>query len=636
MKSGYFILFITLFYGNISFAKKTPKYPVEDIPTELLIAADAVVREKSTVLEVISENRIECREKYVITILKESGKEKAFFEEYYDKLSSISNISATVYNKDGKKIKVIRSDDIIDLTAVSGFSLYDDSRKKIIDPKYAIYPYTVEYTFDKRYNSAYYLHGWSAFLGYNTSVEKLSFKIISPASYNFYYKEFNLNEKAAEQQVDQKKVLSWEFKGFKALQYEPLSDYLHKWVPLVNIAPDKFNLDGYAGSLKSWKEFGKFFASLNSGKDNIPQETIDYVGTLLNEEMTDYDKIATIYKFSQDKNRYVSIQEGIGGQQPFDAKTVDRLSYGDCKALSNYVVTLLKKFGFEAYYTLVYSGDYIYTDKEFVKDYFNHVIACVPINNNDTIWLECTNSYYPCGYLGSSTDNRNVLLIKEDGGELAKTPSYSLIDNKQNSNGEATISQDGLVDIDINITYCGTMYSDQYGLLLLDEIDKKKKIIQSIDIPDFNLLNYKITTNNDRKPSLNKELSISVTHFASKMGDRMFFDLNMMNQSSFTLPYSRNRISPVLIFRPFSEVDSIVYSLPQGYKMEALPKPIELKSEFGEYSSQAKSEDNKIYYERSVKIWNGQYPKEKYNEFVEFLEKIAKHDEAKAVLIKEI
>ncbi len=37
----------------------------------------------------------------------------------------------------------------------------------------------------------------------------------------------------------------------------------------------------------------------------------------------------------QGKTHYISIQVGIGGYQPFLASDVDRLNYGDCKALVN-------------------------------------------------------------------------------------------------------------------------------------------------------------------------------------------------------------------------------------------------------------------------------------------------------------
>ncbi|WP_430932990.1 DUF3857 domain-containing protein [Saccharicrinis sp. 156] len=633
MRLRYKLIFALFVFTTLAFAKKTPMYPVSAIPAELLKGADAVVRKKSTVVEVVSESKMYCSEKFAITILKESGKDKALFRESYTNLSSVSNITAIVYDALGKKVKSIPTGEINDFTAISGASLYEDRRVKAIDPKYSVYPFTVEYTFEKKYNSAYYLHGWYAFQGYNTAVEDYRFKLLVPLDFKFHYKEYNLPKTAEEVEVDEKRQLFWQIQNYKAPQKEVLSAHYEHWGPAVAIAPNRFEINDYKGDLNSWASFGRFFFELNKGRDNVPQATIDHLATMLNENMSDYEKISTIYQYSQKKNRYISIQEGIGAQQPFEAETVDRLSYGDCKALSNYVVSILRNFGYNAYYVLVQAGEESFSEKDFVNDYFNHVIACVPLDT-DTIWLECTNSFIPCGYLGDFTDDRNVLLITEEGGKLVKTPGFDVEENNQSIKGDIKIFDDGSASGKALISYKGSLYSDEYGLLLMDETDRRKKIIKSINVPHFDLIDYEIVQHKLRKPWLDKSLSISIPGFASKMGERLFFSLNGMNKSSVIPPYSRNRRSPMMISRSYSECDSMTYLLPEDYKMEAIPEPVELKSEFGEYRSKAKIIENRIVYERSLKIWKGQYPKERYNDFVEFLEKIAKYDEVKAVLVK--
>ncbi len=634
MRLHYKILFVFLFVPGFLFAKNKTFYPVSEIPENLKKGADAVVREDYTELEVFSESKVVYRYKSVITILKESAKDKGYFYGYYDSLSSISDLKATVYDASGKKVETISGDEIKDYTAISGFSLYEDDRVKTFKPNYSVYPYTVEYSYVKKCNSALYMHGWYALWGTNTAVQKFSFKVVSSVDYKFSYLEHNLKSPGIISTIDNKQVIAWTLENIKAPHSQPFEDDGHYWIPMVDIAPGQFEMAGYKGSMESWKSYGKYQALLNAGRDNVPQETIDKIKEMLSEDMSDYEKIAAIYKYSQNKNRYVSIQDGIGGHQPFDAETVDRLSYGDCKALSNYVVSILKKFGYNACYTLVHSGDDLYENKDFVADYFNHAIACVPLQN-DTIWLECTNPYYPCGYMSPSTSDRYVLLIKEEGGELVKTPSFKLADNLTNTTGEVRIAEDGSAEMHMKTSYKGANFSNVYGLLYYDEKDKKKKLIKSIDIPHFELDSFKLEAHMERKPSFDKTLYINVPSLGTKMGDRLIVSLNIMNQSTGALPYDRNRQSPMFI--PYSRNinDTVSYIIPQGYKVEGLPNPGNVKSEFGEYVCSAREEDGKIIFERHCTLNSGRYPKEKYNEFVDWVEEFNQYEAAKAVLLKE-
>ena len=108
-----------------------------------------------------------------------------------------------------------------------------------------------------------------------------------------------------------------------------------------------------------------------------------------------------------------------------DPADVDRVGYGDCKALVNYMMALLKVAGIPSYYTLVYSGD----EKISMLRNFasaaqgDHVILCVPFGQ-DTTWLECTNQHIPFGFLGTFTDDRDVVVCTPEGGLVTHTPRY--------------------------------------------------------------------------------------------------------------------------------------------------------------------------------------------------------------------
>ena len=160
----------------------------------------------------------------------------------------------------------------------------------------------------------------------------------------------------------------------------------------------------------------------------------------------------------QQKTRYISIQVGIGGWKPMLASEVDRLGYGDCKALTNYTRALLSEVGITSYYAKIYAGrgKRKSLDGNLVSQQSNHVILMVPFER-DTTWLECTNQKIPFGHLGSFTDDRDALVITPEGGMLIKTPKIPVEENIQNMSGDLTIQENGDLAADIDLTRYNTV-----------------------------------------------------------------------------------------------------------------------------------------------------------------------------------
>ncbi|MBS2210792.1 DUF3857 domain-containing transglutaminase family protein [Carboxylicivirga mesophila] len=630
----YILLLLVCFsFGSISTAKDAPQYAVDKIPAELLKNANAVVRINEVKLNILSKNKANKEVKYAVTILKENAIDESFFAQGYDKYIKINDISGIIYDANGKRVKRIKTEDILDYSAIQGFSLYEDNRVKAIDPEYMTLPFTIEYSYSIDYKSLFFMPSWYVFPGYNISVEHSSYSVTTPNSYILRYNELNLSEKAEVRQSGEQKIYAWKHDNFKAINYEPFSPPSSISYPCVQTEPSTFNINNYDGDFSTWDDMGRFMCALNEDLDILPVETQNEIKELVKDVTDIHEKVALIYQYSQKKNRYISVQVGIGGWQPFPAETVDRLSYGDCKALSNYTKALLKVVGIESRYTLVYAGaSKRPINPDFPGNNFNHAFLCVPFQQ-DTIWLECTSATSPCGYIGDFTDDRYVLLIEDNGGKLVKTPSYSAKVNSQSTIGEVQFTDNLLLDIDAKIKYSGANYGDEYYLLHIDEKDRRKKIIKDIRIPNFKLIDYQLADEKTSTPSLTKNMRLEASNYCTQMGNRTILKLNLFNAFNSVPQYARKRNNPVYIKRNYSESDTIKYALPADVEIEALPTKTVLSSKYGEYESFAENKDGHIIYHRYFQINKGTYPKEEFNDFREFLEKVSIADNAKTVLI---
>ncbi|MCU4175439.1 DUF3857 domain-containing protein [Carboxylicivirga sp. N1Y90] len=616
---------------SIIYAIDVTDYDVSKIPSELKLNSNAIVRCNEVVFEVVSDNKAIATTKYAVTILKEGAIDLSILNINYDKLFDIKDISGIIYDSNGKKVRKIKKDEIQDHSAISGSTLFSDNRIKYIDPEYYTYPFTIEYIYSQSYNTLFFMPRWFGFEGYNVSIEHSSLKAIVPSNYKIRYWESNIKPCIVKADSDTN-TYSWSIKNVKAKQYEVLSPNISMTQPTVYLAATNFELDGVKGSMETWNDLGRFMSQLLEGRDVLPEETIKEIESLVSGTDNIIDKIRIVYEYTQSKNRYISVQEGVGGWQPFTAKTVDRLSYGDCKALSNYTRALLKAIGVKSHYTRIYAGNQLpSTPDNFPMNNFNHVILCVPIEN-DTIWLECTSQNSPIDYMSDFTDDRYALLIKDGSGEFVKTPAYTATENQQATHSTVTLLADNSLNINARVKYSGATYGDEYYLLHKDEKDRRKKIISDISIPNFKLTNYQLNDNPSRKPYLTKSLQLTATNYCSTMGGMTILKLNLFNSFNSVPRYARNRKNPVYVQRNYSECDTISYVIPSNLAIESLPKKQELNTKYGSYLSHTENKDGKIVYYRYFQINKGTYPKEEFNDFREFLEEISIADNAKTIL----
>ncbi len=628
-----FLLFCLL-SPTISFAKKIPQFPVSEISEELKADAYAIVRLESKHLDLISTKKAILKHKIAVTILNENGNNYGKIELYYDKTRPLSELTAAIYNSEGWLIEKVKSNQITDFSA-SGSSLFTDGRIKYYEPIQKNYPYTIVYSYTQTYNSYINISGWHPYPGYRCAVEKSQFTVTSKGD-NFRYKTYHLDRKPSIEKQDDETSYFWELSQLAAIKSEPYSPSFSQTVPKIICAPNNFQMDKIDGQMTSWSEFGNWINTLNTGRGELDLESQEKIKDLVKDCNTDFEKIETLYEYLQNKTRYISIQIGIGGWQTFPAQNVEDKSYGDCKALSNYMKTLLEIVDIPSYYTLVSAGkNKSLADTNFVHNFFNHAILMVPLKN-DSIWLECTSKKQACGFLGSFTDDREVLCMTKNGGKLIHTPRYKMKDNCQNRTATVTVLPDGNAKARIQTKYHGIQYENIEYLYDINLEEQKKQLYKSIDLPDFKIQEVKIECIKTRIPESELDLTLDVRNYASKSGDRLFIPLNLLNRLSYIPKKVKERRTSILGRREYCDTDSIHFTLPEGYSIENLPSKKTIESDFGNYTSEVKQNGQKISYIRKVEFFKFDYPANRYNDFRNYRKAIARADKAKIVLKQEV
>ena len=627
-------LCVVIFFSCIIALKAQDYYSVASISPEMIKNADAVVRlqEETFTINSISSASYNIRE--IVTILNEDALHMSVYFGSEDKFHTYHFGKITIYNKDGKKVKSFGTGELKPWTSSSGTNIYDDVFYEYVDPEYMIYPFTAEITFSISYNETFDLPDWSYYSAYNVSVEKSTFTVSVPSDYKLRYFEQNITKKAEILTSAKNTTYKWSIENIPALETEPFSVSLEKYSPAVFLAPSDFLYGGKKGNTETWKNYGSFVEILNNGRDILPEETQLKVREIASSTNDTIAIIKKLYKYMQDKTRFVSIQKGIGGLQPIEAEKVDKTSYGDCKALSNYMKALLKIAGIKSFATDIKAGedeDNIYEDFPFNQ--FNHVILCVPYRS-DTIWLECTSQRKPFNYLGSFTDDRECILITEKGGVKIHTQVYKSEQNLYANKALVTIDNAGNGTASIVTKYSYLFFDNRWSMLYLDNENQKKALTNSIDIPGFTLTSFSFKQPDVDKPVMYEELSLKLTKYATLLGDRILLPVNLMNRIDRLPSNAADRKMDIEFKRERMLIDTIIYSLPSGYAAASVPQPMEYSSPFASYRAEVINKGNEIIYVRKIRYNKGIYPASQYPQLLEFNKNVATADNTKIALKK--
>lgn len=627
----YLKIFLLLF---ISGKVAGQNYNVSLIPDSLKLNSYLVVRDESRVIELRSANSGTEKTTRVMTVFNKSGEDMARLVLYYDKNSSVRVNEITYFDSKGDKIRSVKQSEITD-APTSTSELYSDSRIKYYTPIQAAYPYTVKFIYEYDLKNIISFSPWRPFRNYNVSCQKSTLQVISHRDIKINSKEINFS--AGEKLTSGENVgTTWLLTNVKAIEDEPFDISLSERIPCVYLMPSGLDYDNYKGSADSWQNYGKWLSLLYKDRDKISDEEKQKVENLIKDIPDTLNMIKALYKYMQERTRYVAITLGIGGFQPFEASSVYQTGYGDCKALSNYLFSLLKLAGIRSYPALVSSGEYkekIFADFPNFQQ-FDHVILCVPMKT-DTIWLECTNQKIPFGFLGSFTDDRDVLLVTEAGGVFAHTRRYDANNNVRSCRSEITIDSTGAADCSITTNYKGLQYYNIFDFLNSNPDEQKKWLYSHSYLPSLQISKFKISnvTGNDM-PLVNITELESSKNYCTFSGKYMIFPVNVINQQKSIQKMTKTRFSDILIGRSFIDFDTIVFRIPKNYVCETLPSGVDLKTEFGSYNTSLTASAVEIIFTRKCVIREGRFKPATYKEFYDFVLSISRADNSKIMLTR--
>jgi hypothetical protein len=630
MNKIFFLLF-TCSAASATFSQQ-PKYDAASIPANLKEGAHVVKRFEDIRFEVSDIDNARLKVHQVFTVLDKQGEASLGFHEYENRYRKLKDVDVTGYNGAGVQTNRFKRKDLAKRASLDG--LTNDYTEYSLYVGSTGYPATLEIEYEISFSGTLFYPSYNITEA-DESVEQSSFTAKVPSELGLHFRAQKTGIKPTIKSEGGNTIYTWQVRDLKAAPKEEGSVASEYYYPKIALAPNKFRLYDTKGDLSTWKSFGAWSYDLSKGLETLPDDRKAFYQGLVKNATTDREKVAIIYKYLQENFRYVSIQLGIGGYKPFPAKFTDEKKYGDCKGLSFYMYSVLNALGVKSYLALVnayYNQEPVSAD--FPVQGFNHVILCVP-QQKDSIWLDCTSNDAEFGVLGGFTENRNALLVTENGGVLVSTPRTRPSQNTLTMVTDIQLDEDGSGITQSTSCSKGEMRSMMKTIFDAKKDEQKDMLVNYLGFkqPDDFLLTH---DNHPEDYNVNLKLSIEkIPQFSA--GSKMFLNPRIYTLWPAKLPKAEGRTQDYYFRYSFIKTDTTRYHLPAEYSVDVLPKPTTIECAYASYQTNYIFDADKKQLTSVARLELKQHkiPAAKYAEVKEFFDKVLADGTQKLIIKKD-
>ena len=605
---------------------------VANMPLLLAIGSDAVVRFDERLFVVSQPNRGRLHIRRSVTVMNQEGRAHTRVIIPYNPYRIPRNFKGEVNDRNGKRVRTLRRSDIEDNALITQQLLYDDYRYKRMQLMHDEYPYTVTYSYTIDYNQLLNWPEWTP-QPRGTSVEYAEFVLRVADGVHFRTRESHLetigdevrNRATIHSDIpptvmtsDGLREYRWEIRNRFPIRTTRGGPGYAEMQPELRISGSDFEVDGYAGSLRTWEDFAGWYRRLYSENMELSGRDRELVREIAATSSDTLEIIRRLYRHVQEYTRYVNVSLGIGGWKPFPPTYVYENRHGECKALTHYLFVLLREAGIPSCPVLVQSLPGRSTvDPDFPENAFNHVFLAVPYRDSGAdgpgntstknictdahfrsgsfLWMEATSSTMPAGYAGRSNSDRYGLMVTEDGGGMVWIPGIGSDENRIARSGVFDLDENGNIRGSVNLLASGYPHeSVRKAARFMNTREQRQFLDSRIAWPRSRIRDFEIHADS-LLPDAGFAVQLEQSGFANRSGNRLFVTAPRTVFGHPRLPEEDRESEDAgpeqdagsehdtgQVFRlnmAYSTTDSLVFRLPEGFRVEALPEPWFLDTE---------------------------------------------------------
>jgi hypothetical protein len=611
----------------------------KDVPGVVLLDDEQV--------SVEGDNKIVTTDNWAIKILTREGRRLAVARgAYLVSSGKVRDINAWMIRLDGS-VKHYDKKFIVDMISDPD-DVYNEGRVKFIDGSDDVdIGYIFGYTIVSEDTPLFYQDQWM-FQGRLPELNS-RYSLNLPAGWKATSITFNHPDV---QPQNSGSSYVWELHDLQPIRPEPMSPAVVNLAPriVINYGPGS----GAAANrvFNDWTDVSRWATSLHDPQvivdDNIAAKARD----LTSGSKTELEKIRAVGTFVQNL-QYISIDIGLGygnGYRPRPSTLVLGRGYGDCKDKENLMRALLKALKIDAYPVVVFSGDPAFVREQWASPrQFNHCIIAVKVSDETKtptviqneklgrlLIFDATDPYTPVGDLPDYLQGSYALIIAGDNGGLVKMPLTPPETDILERNIDVSLTESGEVKGTIKEIAHGqasTAYRREFRGSSATDFKKTIEGWVTSGATGARVDDVQ-TKEGDNNLSFGIDVSFSAQRYGQLMQDRLLvFKPVIVSRRHSAYLTEPKRLTPIEIDgRSMKETSH--FALPDGFAVDEMPDPVDLKAPFGSYSTKYVVTGNKLEFIRELKMNRMTLPVDKYSVAKDFFSKIREAEQAPVVLVR--
>jgi hypothetical protein len=252
------------------------------------------------------------------------------------------------------------------------------------------------------------------------------------------------------------------------------------------------------------------------------------------------------------------------------------------------------------------------------SDFFNHAIIAIELpseiksdayqsvvtakTGKRYIIFDPTDEETPAGELRAQLQNTYALLVSDSGGELIHTPLLSPDTNLLTRTGHFILSSDGTLGGEVLEDSSGDLASAERWNLVSDTQQQRSQKLEhrlSRSLQAFTVESSDIQHLDQIQQDLIYKFKFTTPQYAQIRGPLMLVRPRVLGEKSAHVERERKpRQYPIELRRTSRETDTYEIEIPQEYKVDDIPDPVNIDVGFASYQSKVQVEGSKIRYWR--------------------------------------